>query len=284
MEIITVMNYDSLQGITMCKAWFYLMNRFNPNANIKVFYKDKICGIHEFGSRFPNVEFIELDYDGNFLTHEKMKGHIVPSQDLTLATWRWVEEHNFNKFLCVEADAWVLAPLDDLWKIADERPFIGVEEKNYEDAPMVNTGVYSYNADDGFISYTRLMDQYRQDGMIRRALGDQWLVNACLRKSNYDFSHPKVGFEYNCIAFECDVREVNDNEIVIYSATNRPWSKVYTDGTQSRVPRGIRSWSWWGQPRRVKVLHSWYKKFWQLPECQKLWDYCVNKVNEIEHV
>lgn len=280
------MNYDFPEGIAMCKAWFYLMNRFNPQATIKVFYKDKISGIYEFGSRFPNVEFIELDYDGRFLTHDKMRGHAVPSQDLTLATWRWVEEHNFNKFICVEADAWVLAPLDEFWQIANEKPYIGISERVCEDIPMVNAGVYSYNANDGFLSYTKLMEQYYHDGrpeqyyhdgFIRRALGDQWLVNACLRRSGYDFSHPKIGFEYNCIAMGSHIERVDDQDIIIHFGNKyKPKRGV--------APKFIRAWMGYSEPtRRAKILHSWYKKFWELPECQKLWDYCIVKINQIEH-
>lgn len=278
MEIVTVMNYDSPQGITMCKIWFYLMNRFNPDANIKVFYKDKICGIHEFGSRFPNVEFIELDYDGNFLTHDKMIGRTIPSQDLTLATWRWVEENNFNKFICVEADAWTLAPLDELWSLLDEKPYIGITERQAYDKPSINTGVYGYNNAEGFVSYTRLMEEYYRSGGILGVLGDQWLTNSLFRHINYDFTHPKIGFEYNCFAIGSYTERVDDQEIVVHFGEKyKPKRGV--------APRFMRSWAGYlSTTNRAKILHGVYYKFWNLPECQKLWDYCVSKVNEIEHV
>lgn len=282
MEIVTVMNYDSPQGVAMCKIWFYLMKRYNPKAHITVFYRDKISEVAEFGSRFLDVEFIQLDLSGDFLTYDRMGGVTVPSQDLTLGAWRWIEKNHLDKFICVEADAWCFTPLDEFWQLADEKPYIGIQECLRE-GPMVNAGVYSYNSAEGFLSYSRLMEQYRIDGLIRRGLGDQWLVNGYFHRIGYDFSHPKIGFEYNSLAIGCDVKTVNDDEIIVHSAGKMPRHKTYVDGTTAKLPMGIGCWSWWGHRKRVKILHSWYKKFWELPECQGLWEYGLKKVAEIEH-
>jgi hypothetical protein len=271
------MNYSSLEGIAMCKVWFYLMNRFNPQANIKVFYKDKIAGIYEFGSRFPNVEFIELDYDGWFLTHDKMIGHVIPSQDLTLATWRWVEEHNLNKFICVEADAWVLASLDEFWSLLDDQPYIGIAERYVYDKPSINTGVYGYNDINGFVSYTRLMEEYYRSGGIMGELGDQWLTNSLFRHIDYNFTHPKIGFEYNCFALSSHTERADDQDIIVH------FGEKYKP-QRFAARKSMRSWAGYSVPvNQAKVLHAVYYKFWNLSECQALWDYCIGKINHIEH-
>ena len=269
----------------MCKIWIYLAKRFNPHANIKIFYKDKIDGIIQFGSRFSNIQFIQINCD-DIVPYTKMNGCVVPSQDLTLATWKWVEDNKLTRFICVEADAWILSPLDDFWSVIDSKPYIGVSERIIKDKPMLNSGVYSYSGTD-FVSYTKLIEQYNLDGTIHYPFGDQWLTNAIFRRIDYDYTHPKIGFEYNCFALNCKVQKADDTDIIVNFGGGRPRRfKTLNSGESKRIHRTMRMWMGYGRRkmRRAKILHSFYIKFWELPECNQLWDYCSTKVKEIENV
>ncbi len=271
MQLVTVMNYEDPQGIQMCKAWFYLAKRFNPGATVTVFYRDPIDAIKDFGFRFPGVQFVKMDMQG-ILSYRHMRGNVIPSQDLTLGAWKYIEENGPKKFICAEADAWILAPLDDWWRIADDKPYIATYEQRLGGKPALNVGTYSFNSADNFLSYTKLMDQYHQDnGYIRNVMGDQWLINAYLRRINYDPSHPRIDFEYNCFALNAVVEQADDQDIRVVSGSI-PQDPNY------KGPK----WFWWDKKRRAKILHAYWRKWWDLPEMKALWDYVAGKVAAIE--
>lgn len=260
------MNYDDPRGIEMCRIWFYLMRRFNPNARITVFHAGKIDKIAPFG--LGNVSFAELDLAG-IISHKESKGFGVPSQDLILAMWRHFDrEPGFEKHIYVEADAWTLAPLDDLWVLAETRPYLSFEELiDKEGLPLINTGVHTYCSRDKFISYAVLEDQFRRDGgVINIPVGEQGLINAYFRRIGYDCRHPDAGFEWNCWPANCVTERADDEAVVVRSGSH--------DATRWF---GQHPWSWYGKGQQIKILHSFLVKFWDLPECKQLWDYCLSK-------
>lgn len=270
MHVVTIMNYDDPLGVTMCRTWFYLIERFNPGIRITVFHAGKIEKIEPFGRQFPNIEFVPLDLTG-VPTQQVTGGFGVPSQELILAMWRHFDRNpGFGKHLYVEADAWVLTSLLPLWALIDQKPYISFQELLDKDGlPLINTGVHSYCSSDGFVTYDVLIDQLRRDGgVIKIPVGEQGLVNAYFRRIGYDCRHAQAGFEWNCWAARSITEKADDQEIVV-------WSGDY--GEPERWPN-VHPWSWWGQKRRVKILHAFMAKFWQLSECLPLWNYCDSKV------
>jgi hypothetical protein len=272
MRIVTIMNYADQTEVDMCRIWFYLIERFNPGVHITVFHSGAVAGIQEFGARYENVSFVALDMSG-VPSHKNSLGYGVPSQELILSMWRHCDRQGgFEKHLFIEADAFVLCRLDDLWVAADAKPYISVEELIWKDGlPLINTGVHTYNSRAGFVTYDLLLEQHRIDGgQIHLPVGEQGLINAYFRRIGYDCRHPDIGFEWNCWPVNCKTVQADDNDIIIVSG----------DADPSRWPGG-HPWSWWGQHRRAKILHAFMAKFWVLPECKRLWDYCLDKVNSM---
>jgi len=274
--IATVMNYDDPAGVAMCKGWLYLARRFNPHAKLIVFHHDKIGQVKEFGKRLGDVEFERIDV-GKIMPHTQFVGHAPPSQDMTIGAWVRVEEMGLGKFLFAEADAWILGSLEDWWHTADQKPYISViEQHNFHGADFFNAGTYSYNSKEGFVTYRKMMEQYEADGnRIAISLGDQGLLNAYFRRIGYDWSHPRIGVEYNAWARNCRVIRADDSEIRVMIGT-KP------------VPRNedenwIVDWAGWNCGRQARILHAfWRHKFWNLPECGPLWHYVRAKVAQIE--
>ena len=251
----------------MSKIWLYLVKRTNPQAKITVFHGKHIDVIKEFGSSFSGVTFSELDTH-KVLPYMDTRGYTAPSQDLILAMYRQFErEQQPKKYIFAEADAWILGPLDEWWKAADEKPYIGIEERVMRNGHhLINTGTYSYNSLN-FLTYSKLLRQYQKDKTISIPIGEQGLTNAYFKSIGYDCTHPRVGFEYNCYAAGCIIEKLDDDSIIIKSG----------DFTKNRKANKL-GWKWWGHRRVVKILHAFHVKFWDLPECQPLWDYCINKV------
>lgn len=263
MHIVTVMDYDDPNGVAMCKAWFYFMFRYNPDAEVTVFYGDRAGKIVDFAKRLSGVQLVQLDLDGIYPYYE-MRGRTTPSQDLMLAFWKHVEICDIGDFIMVEADAWTLGSLDMLWNVRKDKPYIAVYEKELGGKPAINTGVYSYSSD-GFLSYTKLVHQYMRDGEIKYALGDQWLTNAYFRRIGYDASHWAIGYEHNCWALNARVVRADDDGVEVRS------------GEKPNIPEDPQ-WYGWGKNVQARIIHAYWRKYWELPEMKSLWDYALEKV------
>ena len=261
------MDYDSPQDVDMCKIWLYLARLHNPDARIVIYHAGHIKKLRPFINKFHNVELIPLDMSG-VLTDDETNGYKAPSQQYMFAIWRRREQLR-NKCLFVEADAWILGSLSEWWTKADDKPYISTIEREMRDGhKLINTGTYSYSGGD-LITYRKLLEQYRLDGeRIVYPVGEQGLVNSLLRRVGYDCTHPDIGFEYNCWAAGCKV-DIGD-EIVV------------TSGDKPTTRRMARlGWGWWGKNKRAKIVHAFWLKYWDLPECKQLWDYCLNKANSL---
>jgi hypothetical protein len=266
------MNYADKFGVDMCRIWFYLLRRFNPEARVTVFHAGQVGKIAEYAARFGRVEFVRLDMAG-ISPHGEVRGYAVPSQELILAMWRHIDrDPGYRQHLFIEADALVLTPLDELWGLSSTKPYVSFEELVWKDGlPLINTGVHTYYSTEGFVSYNVLMEQLRIDGgEILMPVGEQGLVNRYFRRIGYDCTHPAAGFEWNCWAVSSVTERAEDDEIVVISG----------DQNLDRWP-GPHPWRWWGKRRRAKILHAFMVKFWDLPECSKLWEYCLRKVNSL---
>ena len=295
MRIVTVMDYSDTTHITMCKIWLYLAKRFNPKSQIIIFYHKKIPKIKKFATYFSNITFIKLTMS-KILKTSKTNGFTHPSQELKLAIWKYVEKYHIDKFLYIEPDAFILSSLDTWWKLASKKPYIAVAERDFLGHTLFNAGPHSYFSKKKFVTYDKLLQQYHDDGnCVILPSGEQGIINAYFKKIKYNCFHKKIGHEYNCIAKKCIVKKVCDDEIIIYSGNLfSSWITIlpiFIKKIIFRIDRleslyWWRSWYWWNHPKKVKILHAFGDgfKFWELPECKILWEYCVSKCITIEKI
>lgn len=274
------MDYTTEPGITMCKAWILLARRFNPRARITIFYTKPIDKIRSFASRYTSVHFRKL-------TIPRRVRHITegfthhPVQELQLSVWNETQNLGIYTYIYIDADAFILAPLYGWWKHIKDKPFIGVAERRLPNGGLqCNAGAYSYSSQDGFITLDKLLAQYQRDhNKIRFHAGQQGLLNAYFQYIHYDFTHKTIGHEYNTITKFCKVVRADDRAIVIYSG-RYPIMKLIYHRLVKRAKEWSSFWLWWNTPKRVKILHAFGIgfKFWELPECARLWLYCKNAV------
>lgn len=271
------MNFHEKNEIIMCKAWISFAKRFNPEARIFVIHHDPIFEIQQFAAPYKGVRFIRL-------TKRDMMPDMVhgetdhPAQELKLSVWKQAAKLGIHKFLYVDSDAFILGSLATWWNYIDDKPFIAVNEQIYPYTPTLNAGAFSYNDASGFITYEKLMKQYQKDGnSIKIHAGDQGILIAYLREVGYDYTHPAIDFTYNCLAKWCQVKAVTDKEIVIFSG-KFPLLRRIKKVLRGREYDWWERWAWWNRQRRVIILHAFGRKgykFWELPECRPLWEYCI---------
>lgn len=275
MHILTTMNYTSPNEIIMCKAWLVFAKRFNPTATITIFHHDSIASIARFAKRFTDIHFHRLSKSD--IKQEAINGFTDhPTQELRLGVWKQTEKQQIHKYIYVDADAFILSSLSPWWSCIDDKPYIAIHEQTSPNNTFFNAGVHSYSSKTGFITYKKLLDQYRRDGnRIIQYAGEQGLVNNYLAFLSYEFTHPAIDFTYNCIAKFCITNEVSDARIHIVSGNYTAIRRLLHRVTN---PEGDwwENWAWWNRNKRINILHAFGKglKFWELPECQTLWNYC----------
>lgn len=277
MHIITLMDYTSEPEITMCKSWLYFAKRYNPHARISIFHTKKISVMQSYASKFSSVSFERMKISP--LVRVVKRGHTHhPAQDLQLSLWAAARALGLHKYIYVDADAFIFDSLDTWWNLMDIKPYIGIEERRLQDGTrLFNAGVFSYSDSGNFITLEKLIDQYKQDRhTVRYPAGEQGLLTAYFQRIRYNPAHPRIGHEFNALTRFCTVRRIDDKIVSIYSGR---YPITYTlrriiTGTEKEWSA---DWKGWNRPRKVKILHAFGKeyKFWNLPECNRLWQYCV---------
>jgi len=284
MHIITIMNYKERSALIMCKAWIYFAKRFNPKATISIFYHDDISQIRQFASYYLNISFVKIRFPKGLSALSRGHTH-HPAQDLRLALWKQLELLQITKFIYIDADAFILGSLNNWWNIIDLKPYIAIPECRMPSGRLrLNAGVHSYCDQSGFITYDKLINQYKRDGnRILVEAGEQGLIYSYFRRINYTYTHPTIDYAYNSIAKYCRVVRADDREIVVYSGSF-PMIKKIARAVQLKKKDFSENWLWWNNPTRVKILHAFGGpgpgyKFWELPECKSLWRYCIAKTS-----
>jgi hypothetical protein len=251
--IVTLMDYDDPEGVFMCKGWLHLARRFNPDARIVILHHEKDAQIRSFAADMEGVEFERLDLSA-VMPAKRMNGHTFYCQDLTFARWVALERMAIQKYIFVEADAWILSDLSEWWEAADDKPFIAVAEDDRIDG-YFNIGAFSHNSPTPFVTYKLLMDEYALAGdQIPIPIGDQGLLNIWAWRTRYNASHPSIGKTWNCPTYDRMDRfrmgRCDDNEI-----------EVWCDG------------------ERVRILHTWGPRKWRdTPELAPITRYVETKI------
>jgi hypothetical protein len=254
MNVLTIMDYAPHQRehLTMCRAWFWLMHRYNPDARIVVFYgadlpPDVMAYADDLGCQ---ADFVRVDVAAG--DRRWPAGLTIVKQGLFAGKWQWLMEHPMPH-LFIEADALVLSSLDYLWSLRREQPFIGFTEpgrSSISGRMICNTGVFSLS-DPAFINLDIIDAEYELRGGIWEWVGEQGLLVTYMRDAlGYNWTHRAAGCEYNCAP--------------------GPWTVIQA----SRDCIDMRD----ADGEKMKIAHPYgpQGKFFQRADCAELWKLCID--------
>jgi hypothetical protein len=276
--LVTVMNYSDPKEIAMCKGWIYLASRFCPHAQIIILHRDPIPDIASFAEKVgATTAAMSTDWvpdpDGCGIYGR-------PAQRFKIGMWKWLVENKVDRFVFVDADAWIVGDISRLFAAADQKAFVATTERILTQpdegptGPLLNTGSFSYVACDRFrITPETFLEELKKcGGKIVVPTGDQGLLWSLFNRIGYDWELPEIGPEYNTFANGISIEKLGD-EIVVRAAEKPPVD----------VEKWVKMWIGWGNPEQARIVHaiSGYK-WWTLPETEPLWNYVMAEVARVE--
>ena len=196
MNIVTIMNYpDNPNNNRMCKICLQQLVKYNPGANIFVLYEEKLSDeVTGFAKQFSNIHI------------EQQKRHPNPFIDVHNIRFKLHVLSSIKvPFIFVDADIFCLTGLQYLWDKRIDKPFIGVDHQQIPNhstlhpARFLNSGVQVVG-DPSWYNYEEIEKVYRSNGRLTVPGYDQAAIHDYCKATNYDYTHPHIGFGWNACA------------------------------------------------------------------------------------
>jgi len=200
MKIITICNYpDDIKFNAMCMTWAKQIRKHCQGIKIQVLTENGVPPIVERCFSENNVEIVYK---------ERMENNFKFNNSISQKAQHNVFFKMFNlcnenePYIFIDADAFLLTPIDCLIEASKDKPFIAV---NHEKVPnhcenlpydFLNTGVMIVS-DPDFLNFDRKIDILKRDGKFIYPGTDQSLINSYVKEAKYDYSHELVGFGWN---------------------------------------------------------------------------------------
>lgn len=205
MKLITIFNYPNEEKYNQLCSWWLKQAKKHANMPIHVWH--------------------EKDLDESLITEgvvyerktRQALGFTVPGSFQAKA------EHNIGfklynlcketePFIFVDADAIIFSDLDPLVEASKDKPFICVDHQQVPNHSAVipykflNSGVQIVS-DPSFLNYEDIYRTLLEDKRFACPGTDQAMLFGHFKRIGYDYTHKKVGFEWNSCAGYSIVRE-----------------------------------------------------------------------------
>lgn len=242
MNIVTIMNFkpDANHFQKMCYVWLKrVLKHVPPDAKIHIFYKNHKPAILKYFKAYENR--IKL-----------IKGESVKANHHNLA-FKLNNLANLNmEYIFLDADMYVIKDLSPLWELRKDKPWIGVNHQwipGHADThrkPFLNSGLQIVS-DPKFYDYNKIRSCMNK---IRWVPGtDQSALHNYFLSIKYDYTHPKVGPEWNSCAKVGQLKHEGGDD----------WSG-HTKGLSKDHPVYINHYWWEYKPWLINCpLHNKYK-------------------------
>lgn len=223
MNIVTVMNYSMMHNLQtkMCLIWVDMLFARNKNCNLTVLHDGTLSNngsiLNKLKEYNCNIEHCD-SADENFNLGVGASNIFFKMYNLCKLEYQ---------FLYIDADAFVFDSLDELWACRNEKPYIAINHQKIPKhtdiyPPFLNGGVQLVG-DPKFLSYERIMGQFKSDGEIRLVPGvEQPILYGYFKAIDYDYTHPRVGVEWNASSITTNVFEESGYYILRFKEDNRP--------------------------------------------------------------
>lgn len=271
MKINTIMNYPDLDNFNIMSIAFIGQALKHSNCKIEIFTEKElpssVCNfIKKYGKDRVIVSFksrkdiSHLNIDKAFL---KKAAHNVGFKLYNLCNEK-------EPFIFIDADAFVLNDIDILIECSKDKPFIAVDHQNVQGHTshiphrFINSGMQIVS-DPSILKYDKITERYEIDNGFIVPGTDQAMLFSYFKSIDYDYTHKKIGFEWNsCAGFTRYNRDLTakcvglDNSHPVYLNhywyKYKPWTvncpiykiykKVYNENYGEKVAKFLNSKHW----------------------------------------
>jgi len=223
-DLITIFNYpDNKMYNLMLHTWLRMANKNSKGFNIKILSQNEPNEYIKKLSKKFNFQWVKCNHYYGDLS---ILGDYKSKHNITFKLWNIYK--NKNPFVFVDVDAFILKDINELWEYKNDKPFIGINHQNIpihtsnEPEPFLNSGVLVVS-EPSFINYDEIIKNYK--GMKCKGF-DQALLFSHFKEIGYDYTHPKIGFEWNSCAGYTKLTK-NDNNWVGSTINIEPKHNVY---------------------------------------------------------
>jgi len=206
-DLLTIFNYPNNDTYNvMLHTWLKCANKFSNGFNIKILSSNDPNEYIKNLNKIYNFKWIKCDhYKGDL----SILGSHKHKHNITFKLWNIYK--NENPFIFIDADAFILKDINEMWKYKDDKPFIGINHQNIpihtSDEPelFLNSGVLVVS-DPSFINYEEIIKNYK--GMKCKGF-DQAILFSHFKQIGYDYTHPNIGSEWNACAGYTKLQKIN---------------------------------------------------------------------------
>lgn len=201
MIVVTVMNYpDRFNENVMCIAWINQVRKhFGEKIDICILTENNLPKPVKNEADKNNVNVLikgrtnYVDFSGH--PDAKKAGHNVSFKLYNLCQID-------SPFIFIDADAFILRDAERLFSASKDQGFIAVNHQvipgqtDHLVEPVLNSGVMVVS-DPGLFVWEDFMKILLRDRRFVHPGTDQSLINSRFKESDYDYTHPDVGYEWN---------------------------------------------------------------------------------------
>lgn len=221
MNVVTIMNYDfqRRENAVMCLMWAHSVAKYCPKErNIIVL------------SANPLPSWM-LDFMRQYGVHNEVCGEYGDSSIHHNYRFKLYNlSHLDFPFIFLDADMFVMCPLQYLWDRRNDKPWIGIDHQlnipgHTGRKKFLNSGLQVVG-DNSFYKFNEILEAGKERNFTYEVNGrDQAILWTYFKKIGYDYTHKEIGPEWNACA---GYVKLTQNEMCVWSGLSTLDSiKVY---------------------------------------------------------
>lgn len=288
-EVLTIYNYSKYDlHLIFLRIWLHQVNKLCPKNHVKILSLKTEPNLVKKWHEYYKFQWITLSkgqgYHHNILkkftnrreylrnyNFEKQKVKLLNNHNIRFKMWHLT--HLKSPFIFLDIDAIIFQPISQILSYLNDKPFIAINHQKIPHhtefkEPFLNGGVQMVSKP-GTFSYEKFTEQLEP---LYCPGAEQALMYTTFKNLNYDYTHPKIGFEWNSCSGYNEVVKLEDGTWKCYS---RGYLKNDPSKQSDSIPPGVEIAvnHYWDEFKPWKVDCPMYEEFRKIVIAEEtLWD------------
>jgi hypothetical protein len=290
-DLITIYNYQPYDPhLVFLRMWIHQINIYNNSfKRVLILSRSKEPKTISKWHKFYEFQWVQLEskskyntsWLNKFLNHffrgiyeyrsERTKIKLYNHHNVRFKMWNLTQWK--SPFIFLDVDAIIFQPLDRILPYLSDKPFIAINHQKIPNhtefkEPFLNGGVQMVSKP-GTFSYQMFSEQLEP---LYCPGAEQALMYTTFKNLNYDYTHPKIGFEWNSCSGYNEVVKQEDGTWKCYSRGYLKYdSSIRSDSICPGVEIAVNHY--WDEFKPWKLDCPMYEEFRKIVIAEEtLWD------------